>query len=251
MMGDTAGAQMPTKELDRLIDLAREAAEHRHSPWEPADCLDWKDPSDKRFVRMGCDFIVEPPTHPLDTGHERMRYIAACDPALLLPLLVELKERRAASELRPALYFAPELTAAADLFEEIAKECADCNYGDGATGKTSGGEPCEGCTPVRVAERRARAASVCAVHGTSDGRAWSELSSAEREDFIYRASGGIGGAPLPQSSQPPPVARWRCVSYCLCKPSNNTGHFVRDDVEGVWVKYDDLSSTATKPGEQA
>ncbi|HEY4365894.1 MAG TPA: hypothetical protein VGN07_01560 [Steroidobacteraceae bacterium] len=80
--------------LEQLIELTQRTAEHRHSPWELGDCLDWNDPSEKQYVRMGCDFIVEPPTHPLDTGHERMRYIAACDPVLLLPLLQELQQLR-------------------------------------------------------------------------------------------------------------------------------------------------------------
>lgn len=51
-----------------------------------------------------------------------------------------------------------ELEDAADMFCEIAKECAHCNDGDGATGKASDGSPCEECAPTREAERRARAA---------------------------------------------------------------------------------------------
>lgn len=85
--------------LEQLIELAQHTLKHRHSPWKLEDCLDWSQPDEKQYVSMGCDFIVEPPTHPLDMGHDRMRYIAACDPASLLPLLEELHKLRK----RPAL----------------------------------------------------------------------------------------------------------------------------------------------------
>lgn len=58
-----------------------------------------------------------------------------------------------------------EIESAADMFCEIAKECAHCNYGEGATGLSSDGESaCEECAPVRDAERRARA-TVAAARG--------------------------------------------------------------------------------------
>jgi hypothetical protein len=57
---------------------------------------------------------------------------------------------------------APDLVCgledAADMFCEIAKECAYCDYGAGATGESSDGGTCEECAPTREAERRARAA---------------------------------------------------------------------------------------------
>lgn len=92
---------MSDQVLSKLIELATKALEERHSPWELGDCRDWPNPSEKQYVRMGCDFIVEPPTHPGDTGEKRMAYIAACDPATLLPLLQELLLRREADEPRP------------------------------------------------------------------------------------------------------------------------------------------------------
>lgn len=88
--------------LDRLIELAEMALAERHSPWELETCEDWSEPSDHQYVRMGCDFIVEPSTHPLDKGEERMGYIAACDPANLLPLLRELRDTRSALGKEPA-----------------------------------------------------------------------------------------------------------------------------------------------------
>jgi len=48
------------------------------------------------------------------------------------------------------------LEDAADMLHECALECAHCNYGNGATGKSSDGGICEECAPIREAERRAR-----------------------------------------------------------------------------------------------
>lgn len=50
------------------------------------------------------------------------------------------------------------LEDAADMLHECALECSDCDYGDGATGKSSDGGVCEECAPIREAERRAREA---------------------------------------------------------------------------------------------
>lgn len=50
------------------------------------------------------------------------------------------------------------LEDAADMLHECALECADCNYGSGATGKASEEGDCEECAPIREAERRAREA---------------------------------------------------------------------------------------------
>lgn len=52
-----------------------------------------------------------------------------------------------------------ELLNAAEALHECAAECADCNYGSGATGKASEGGACESCAPIREAERRATVAS--------------------------------------------------------------------------------------------
>lgn len=35
------------------------------------------------------------------------------------------------------------------------------------------------------------------------------------------------------------LARWRCVSYCRCAPSDRDGHFEKSG-DGVWVKYEDV-----------
>lgn len=59
-------------------------------------------------------------------------------------LATESEQRRAALE------------DAADMLHECALECMDCNYGCGATGKGSEGDPCDECSPTREAERRAR-----------------------------------------------------------------------------------------------
>jgi hypothetical protein len=48
------------------------------------------------------------------------------------------------------------LEDAADMLHECALECIDCDYGNGATGKTLDGAVCEECAPIREAERRAR-----------------------------------------------------------------------------------------------
>jgi hypothetical protein len=50
------------------------------------------------------------------------------------------------------------LEDAADMLHECATECADCNYGNGATGLDWDGSPCEECAPIREAERLAREA---------------------------------------------------------------------------------------------
>jgi hypothetical protein len=54
-----------------------------------------------------------------------------------------------------------------------------------------------------------------------------------------------------RESIPPKLARWRCVSYCLCDPSTTKGHFVRDDVSGTWVKYDDIGSGSAETSSAA
>lgn len=36
-----------------------------------------------------------------------------------------------------------------DFAKRYASECCECNYGNGATGKTSEGEPCEECSDIR------------------------------------------------------------------------------------------------------
>lgn len=41
------------------------------------------------------------------------------------------------------------LNAAAEVLESDVDTCSNCNYGDGATGKTSEGEPCKDCQDVR------------------------------------------------------------------------------------------------------
>lgn len=43
------------------------------------------------------------------------------------------------------------LNAAATVLEYDVDSCCDCNYGEGATGKTSEGNPCEECQEVRDA----------------------------------------------------------------------------------------------------
>ena len=86
--------------IEQLIALAEKTLEHRHSPWRLEDCSDWREASDKKYVAMGCDFIVEPPTHPLDDGEDRMAYLAACDPAIVLPFLRELQQLRASQGKR-------------------------------------------------------------------------------------------------------------------------------------------------------
>lgn len=53
-----------------------------------------------------------------------------------------------------------------------------------------------------------------------------------------------------KESQPPAVARWRCVSYCRCEPAGKYGHFERDDEAGVWVKHEDLRSIQTKTAHE-
>lgn len=45
------------------------------------------------------------------------------------------------------LAWAPDLLA---LAKQYSTECLDCNYGDGPTGKTPEGEPCEWCGNTRA-----------------------------------------------------------------------------------------------------
>lgn len=52
----------------------------------------------------------------------------------------------------PLIEAAPDLLAVA---KQCASECADCNYGDGATGLGSEGEPCEECADIRAAIAKA------------------------------------------------------------------------------------------------
>lgn len=51
---------------------------------------------------------------------------------------------------------APDLLALAYC---LASECLQCNYGDGATGKGSEGEPCEECADIRAAIAKAEGQS--------------------------------------------------------------------------------------------
>jgi hypothetical protein len=37
------------------------------------------------------------------------------------------------------------------------------------------------------------------------------------------------------------IERWKCVSYCLCKPSTAHGHFERSD-SGAWVLYEEAKA---------
>lgn len=48
------------------------------------------------------------------------------------------------------------LEDAADMLHQCAQECADCDFGTGATGIGSDGTVCEECAPIREAARRAR-----------------------------------------------------------------------------------------------
>lgn len=50
------------------------------------------------------------------------------------------------------------LRAAKAVLETDIDACANCNYGDGATGKGSEGEPCEDCEDAREALRLVREA---------------------------------------------------------------------------------------------
>lgn len=36
--------------------------------------------------------------------------------------------------------------------------------------------------------------------------------------------------------------RWKCTSYCLCKPSTTRGHFEKSSDEGAWVLYQDAQA---------
>ena len=51
---------------------------------------------------------------------------------------------------------APDLL---DIAKQYASECLECNYGDGATGKGSEGEPCEGCADLRAVIAKAEGRS--------------------------------------------------------------------------------------------
>ncbi len=49
------------------------------------------------------------------------------------------------------------LRECADVLREDAEACANCNYGDGSSGLTSEGEPCEACSHVRDLLKRIEA----------------------------------------------------------------------------------------------
>lgn len=73
--------------------------------------------------------------------------------------LLSLPEFKQSGLPLPGADLAKALRDAADLFRDLAQECADCNFGDGATGHSEDGTHCPGCAAVREAERRARSAA--------------------------------------------------------------------------------------------
>jgi hypothetical protein len=95
---------------------------------------------------------VEHRTEDQQCGHTKLFMDSFRGPERLEPCIFCEREQLRAQSERLKL----TLGDAADMLHECARECSDCDYGNGATGRSSEGGVCEECAPVREAERRAR-----------------------------------------------------------------------------------------------
>lgn len=124
MSGDQTQKEAPTTERTNIL---AEGSLHSPGPWK----LNWT------YAGGGC--LEDHPELQYVNIHSA-KYIEVAPNGLSLTGYV----RPADAHLIAA---APDLLA---LVKQYASECLDCNYGDGPTGKTPEGDPCEWCGDTRA-----------------------------------------------------------------------------------------------------